>query len=78
MTPTVIQQGYGTGLEDQINGLEHSGSEYADPNGWRNNARGGDLRRKAGQDRQLASEYPVKVRSGSAGAKYKINATARE
>ena len=31
---------YGTGLEDQVSGLHHSGEEYADPNGWRNNAKG--------------------------------------
>ena len=41
VTPTTIDQRYGTGLEDQINGLRHSGEEYADPNGWRNNAKGG-------------------------------------
>lgn len=40
VTPTIIKQGYGTGLEDQVNGLNHSGEEYADPNGWRNNAKG--------------------------------------
>jgi general secretion pathway protein D len=40
VTPTIIEQGYGTGLEDQVTGLNHSGEEYADPNGWRNNARG--------------------------------------
>ena len=40
VTPTIIKQGYGTGLEDQVTGLHHSGEEYADPNGWRNNARG--------------------------------------
>jgi type II secretory pathway component GspD/PulD (secretin) len=40
VTPTVIKQGYGTGLESQVSGLTHSGEEYADPNGWRNNAKG--------------------------------------
>jgi len=40
VTPTIIEQGYGTGLEDQVTGLTHSGEEYADPNGWRNNAKG--------------------------------------
>ena len=40
VTPTIIDQRYGTGLEDQVNGLRHSGEEYADPNGWRNNAKG--------------------------------------
>src|SRR5439155_18801634 len=40
VTPTIIDQRYGTGLEDQISGLHHTGEEYADPNGWRNNAKG--------------------------------------
>ena len=40
VTPTIIDQHYGTGLEDQVSGLHHSGEEYADPNGWRNNAKG--------------------------------------
>ena len=40
VTPTIIEQGYGTGLEDQVTGLTHSGEEFADPNGWRNNAKG--------------------------------------
>lgn len=40
VTPTIIKQGYGTGLENQVSGLTHSGEEYADPNGWRNNAKG--------------------------------------
>src|SRR6185295_5945558 len=40
VTPTIIMQGYGTGLEDQVTGINHSGEEYADPNGWRNNAKG--------------------------------------
>lgn len=40
VTPTIIKQGYGTGLEDQTNGLHHSGDEFADPNGWRSNAKG--------------------------------------
>jgi type IV pilus secretin PilQ/predicted competence protein len=40
VTPTVIKQGYGTGLERQVAGLSNSGEEVADPNGWRNNAKG--------------------------------------
>ena len=40
VTPTIIKQGYGTGLEDQVSGLKNSGEEFADPNGWRNNAKG--------------------------------------
>jgi type II secretory pathway component GspD/PulD (secretin) len=40
VTPTIIKQGYGTGLENQVTGLTHVGEEYADPTGWRNNAKG--------------------------------------
>jgi type II secretory pathway component GspD/PulD (secretin) len=57
VTPTVIDQRYGTGLEDQVSGLHHSGEEYADPNGWRNNAKGG-VRLVPTAQRQLASDYP--------------------
>jgi len=57
VTPTVIKQGYGTGLEDQVSGLAHSGEEYADPNGWRNNAKGAK-RLVPTSHRQLAAEYP--------------------
>lgn len=57
VTPTIIKQGYGTGLEDQVTGLHHSGEEYADPNGWRNNARGAH-RLVPTSERQLAADYP--------------------
>jgi type IV pilus secretin PilQ/predicted competence protein len=57
VTPTVIKQGYGTGLEDQVTGLNHSGEEYADPNGWRNNAKGAG-RIVPTSNRPLAAEYP--------------------
>jgi len=57
VTPTIIKQGYGTGLEDQVNGLHHSGEEYADPNGWRNNASGA-IRFVPTSHRQLAADYP--------------------
>jgi type IV pilus assembly protein PilQ len=57
VTPTIIKQGYGTGLEDQVNGLHHSGEEYADPNGWRNNARGA-YRLVPSSNRQIAADYP--------------------
>jgi type II secretory pathway component GspD/PulD (secretin) len=56
VTPTIIKQGYGTGLEDQVTGLHHSGEEYADPNGWRNNARGAH-RLVPTSERQLAADY---------------------
>jgi Flp pilus assembly secretin CpaC len=57
VTPTIIDQQYGTGLEDQIDGLHHSGEEYADPNGWRNNAKGA-VRIRPTPQRQLAADYP--------------------
>ncbi len=57
VTPTIIKQGYGTGLEDQVSGLAHSGEEYADPNGWRNNAKGAG-RLVPTSTRQVAADYP--------------------
>ena len=57
VTPTVIKQGYGTGLEDQVSGLNHTGEEYADPNGWRNNAKGA-RRLLPTSNRPLAADYP--------------------
>ena len=60
VTPTIISQKYGTGLEDQITGLKdiNTRTDVADPNGWRNNAKGA-LHLKKPSDRQLASEYPA-------------------
>jgi type IV pilus secretin PilQ/predicted competence protein len=57
VTPTIIDGRYGTGLEDQVSGLHHSGEEYADPNGWRNNARGA-VRLVPTSQRQVAADYP--------------------
>ena len=57
VTPTIIDQRYGTGLEDQASGLHHTGEEYADPNGWRNNAKGA-VRLVPTAQRQLAGDYP--------------------
>ena len=57
VTPTIVKQGYGTGLEDQVTGLNHSGEEYADPNGWRNNAKGA-ARLVPTSNRQMAADYP--------------------
>ena len=57
VTPTIIKQGYGTGLEDQVTGLENSGEEVADPNGWRNNARGA-IRLVPTSESQRAGDYP--------------------
>ena len=57
VTPTIIAQNYGTGLEDQVSGLTHSGEEYADPNGWRNNAKGA-IRLVPTPERQTVADYP--------------------
>ena len=57
VTPTILEQRYGTGLEDQISGLHSSGEEYADPNGWRNNAKGA-VRLVPTSNRQISADYP--------------------
>lgn len=57
VTPTIIDQHYGTGLEDQVSGLHHSGEEFSDPNGWRNNAKGAVRLVPTGQ-RQVVADYP--------------------
>ena len=80
VTPTIIHQGYGTGLESQVSGVAHSGNEYADPNGWRNNAKGA-IRIVKTASQPLAAEYPQPgaIPSGrNSKVRYKANATARE
>jgi type IV pilus secretin PilQ/predicted competence protein len=57
VTPTIITSKYGTGLEDQVSGLHHVGEEYADINGWRNNAKGAVRLRPTG-NRQVVADYP--------------------
>ncbi len=57
VTPTIIDQHYGTGLEDQVSGLHHTGEEFADPNGWRNNAKGA-IRLVPTSNRHVAADYP--------------------
>jgi type IV pilus secretin PilQ/predicted competence protein len=57
VTPTIIDSHYGTGLEDQVSGLHHVGEEYADPNGWRNNAKGA-VRLVPTSNRQAVADYP--------------------
>jgi general secretion pathway protein D len=69
VTPTIIKQGYGTGLEDQVGGLHNSGEEYADPNGWRNNARGA-ARLVPTSNRSNGADYPA---PGTAPAPRKIS-----
>ncbi len=56
VTPAILDQRYGTGLEDQVSGVHHIGEEYADPNGWRNNAKGA-VRLVPTSNRQLAADY---------------------
>ena len=79
VTPNIIKQGYGTGLESQINGLKNTGNEFADPNGWRNNARGA-IRLKKTSDVPMAAQYaaPVSSKTRSTASKYKVNAAALE
>jgi type IV pilus assembly protein PilQ len=80
VTPTLIKQGYGTGLEDQVSGLHHSGEEYADPNGWRNNARGA-IRATPTSNRQNAADYPkpgTAPEPARSGVRYKVSALNRE
>jgi type IV pilus secretin PilQ/predicted competence protein len=57
VTPTIIDSKYGTGLEDQVSGLHHVGEEYADINGWRNNAKGA-VRLVPTGHRQVVADYP--------------------
>jgi len=57
VTPTIISSKYGTGLEDQVSGLHHVGEEYADINGWRNNAKGA-VRLVPTGHRQVVADYP--------------------
>ncbi|NBO66511.1 MAG: hypothetical protein EBU88_16980, partial [Acidobacteria bacterium] len=77
VTPTVIKQGYGTGLEGQVSGLTHTGEEYADPNGWRNNAKGA-TRVVPTSHRALAADYPKPgVAKAPKKVGYKVNAPGR-
>lgn len=57
VTPTILDQHYGTGLEDQVSGIHNSGEEFADPNGWRNNAKGA-VRLVPTSNRQVVADYP--------------------
>ncbi len=76
VTPTILEQNYGTGLEDQISGLHNSGEEFADPNGWRNNAKGA-VRLVPTSNRQLATDYP-KPGIAPAPAKLRFMSTAKD
>lgn len=77
VTPTVIKQGYGTGLEDQVSGLNHAGEEFADPNGWRNNARGA-VRIVPTSNRQTAADAPKPgVAKAPKKTAYKVSAETK-
>jgi len=78
VTPTIIRQGYGTGLEDQVSGINHSGDEYADPNGWRNNAKGA-LRLVPTSNRQTAADIPKPgIAKAPRKVGYKVQADVRD
>ena len=80
VTPCIIKQGYGTGLESQASGVTNSGEEFADPNGWRNNARGA-YRIVPTSDRQLAADYPAPGKECApkkSRADYKASASIRD
>jgi type II secretory pathway component GspD/PulD (secretin) len=76
VTPTILEQRYGTGLEDQVSGLHHSGEEFADPNGWRNNAKGAG-RLVPTSNRPIAAEYP-KPGVAPAPSKLRFMSTAKD
>lgn len=80
VTPTIVSDQYGTGLEDQVTGLKGiSHNEYADINGWRNNANGA-IRLKKTPTNQLASQYPAPGDCNNTDSKkvnFKQNASAR-
>ena len=80
VTPTIIDQRYGTGLEDQVSGLHHSGEEYADPNGWRNNAKGA-VRLVPTSQRQSVADYPkpgIPPAPEETGRKVRFMSTAKD
>jgi type IV pilus secretin PilQ/predicted competence protein len=76
VTPTILEQNYGTGLEDQVSGLHHSGEEFADPNGWRNNAKGA-VRLVPTSNRQVVTDYPAPG-IAPAPAKMRFMSTAKD
>ncbi len=78
VTPTIVNQQFGTGLEDQITGLKNANTrtDTADINGWRNNAKGA-IRLKKTPDHQLAGEYPAPGNCNQQ-VSFKDNAPARD
>ena len=76
VTPTILDQRYGTGLEDQVSGDSQRREEYADPNGWRNNAKGA-VRLVPTSNRQIAADYP-KPGVAPAPTKLRFMSTAKD
>ena len=56
--------------------MKNSGDEFADPTGWRNNAKGA-IRWVPTSDRQIAADYPVS-KARTTPVRYKVNAAARQ
>lgn len=77
VTPNVLKPGYGTGLESQVSGLTHSGEEFADPNGWKNNARG-HYRLIPTSTKQLPGDYPMPGTPSAPKQMYRASAGSRE
>lgn len=74
VTPTIIAQQYGTGLEDQITGLKNSSrNDMADNNGWRNNAKG-SIRLVKTPNKQITAEYPAPGDCNPPGVSFKETA----
>lgn len=74
VTPTIISQQYGTGLEDQVTGLKQSSrNEMADNRGWRNNAKG-SIRLVKTPTKQVAAEYPAPGDCNPPGVTFKETA----
>jgi len=57
VTPTILDDRYYTGLEDQANGFTDRQTVYADPRGWRNNAKG-EIQLVPTDTRGLAADAP--------------------
>jgi hypothetical protein len=64
-TPTILDQRYGTGLEDQVTGIHHSGEEFADPNGWRKQRQ---RRGSIGSDTSKAGSGRLRKAGNTSGA----------
>jgi type IV pilus secretin PilQ/predicted competence protein len=83
VTPTILDSQYGTGLEEQVSGLRHSGEEYADPNGWRNNAKGA-VRLVPTSNRHVTADYPkpgtppAPAKTGNGRVRFMADAKDRE